>query len=46
VNNLANPDNPDYDETLLVTMNTKLNALIEAEIGDDKVLLERPEQQE
>jgi len=27
-------------------MNTKLNALIEAEIGEDKVLLERPEQQE
>ncbi len=46
VNNLANPDNPDYDETRLTNMNSKLNALIEAEIGEDKVLLERPEQQE
>jgi hypothetical protein len=30
----------------LAVMNTKLNALIEVEIGEDKILLERPEQQE
>jgi len=46
VNNLANPDNPDYDDALLASMNAKLNALIEAEIGDDKIILERPEEQE
>jgi arylsulfatase len=41
-NNLANSDNPDYDESLLAGMNAKLNALIEAEIGEDKVLIELP----
>lgn len=41
-NNLANPDNPDYDEELLAEMNAKLNALIEAEIGEDKPLIEPP----
>jgi len=46
VSNLANPDNPDYDESLLEAMNAKLNDLIEAEIGEDKVLLERPEEQD
>jgi hypothetical protein len=43
VNNLANPDNPDYDDSLLAAMNAKLNALIDAEIGEDKIILERPE---
>lgn len=43
-NNLANPDNPDYDESLLAEMNNKLNALIEEEIGEDKVLIELPSQ--
>jgi len=43
VNNLANPDNPDYDEELLVRVNAKLNALIAAEIGEDKQLFEPPE---
>jgi hypothetical protein len=38
MNNLADPDNSDYDEVLLTQMNTKLNALIEAEIGEDQVL--------
>ena len=38
MNNLANPKNPGYDETLLEKMNVKLNALIEAEIGEDKAL--------
>jgi arylsulfatase len=41
--NLANPDNPDYDEGLLATMNAKLNALIEAELGEDKAPFRPPE---
>jgi hypothetical protein len=44
--NLANPDVDGYDEDLLSAMNAKLNALIETEIGEDKVMLERPEEQE
>jgi arylsulfatase len=40
MNNLANPDSDDYDQELLATMNAKLNALIEAEIGEDKALFE------
>ncbi len=36
MNNLAYPKNPGYDEGLLETMNAKLNALIEAEIGEDQ----------
>ena len=40
MNNLADPDHPDYDEKLLKTMNAKLNALIEAEIGVDKLIFE------
>jgi arylsulfatase len=43
MNNLANPDNPDYDEGLLATMNAKLNALIEAEIGEDRPPVRPPE---
>jgi arylsulfatase A-like enzyme len=38
MDNLANPKNPGYDEALLEVMNNKLNALIEAEIGEDKAL--------
>jgi arylsulfatase len=38
MDNLADPEHPKYDESLLVTMNAKLNALIEAEIGQDKAL--------
>ncbi len=38
MDNLANPTNPKYSEELLTTMNQKLNALIEAEIGEDKAL--------
>ena len=41
MNNLANPDNPNYDEGLLSGMNTKLNSLIQAEIGEDKLPFER-----
>ena len=40
--NLANPDNPNYDESLLAEMNAKLNTLIEEEIGEDKALIELP----
>jgi arylsulfatase A-like enzyme len=41
-NNLANTENPDYDESLLSDLNSKLNALIDGEIGEDKVLIELP----
>ena len=40
MDNLADPDNPNYDGALLATMNAKLNALIVAEIGEDKALFE------
>ena len=43
MNNLANRDNPDYDEELLARMNDKLNALIEAEIGVDVAIIQFPE---
>ncbi len=36
MNNLANPEDPGYDKELLESMNVKLNALIEAEIGVDE----------
>ncbi len=42
MNNLADPSHPDYDEKLLNTMNTKLNTLIESEIGEDKIIFEPP----
>jgi arylsulfatase A-like enzyme len=35
MDNLANPENPGYDEELLARINDKLNALIANEIGDD-----------
>ncbi len=40
MNNLANRDNPDFDEELLAAMNTKLNDLITAEIGEDQALVD------
>jgi arylsulfatase len=40
MNNLADQENPGYDEELLDMMNVKLNALIEAEIGEDKLIFE------
>jgi len=43
MNNLADKANPDYDEELLALMNVKLNALIEAEIGEDKLIFEPSE---
>ena len=36
MNNLADPENPLYDADLLAEINNKLNALIEAEIGEDE----------
>jgi arylsulfatase len=39
MDNLANPDNPSYDRQLLESMNAKLNALINAEIGVDEPIL-------
>lgn len=42
MNNLANQDNPDYSEALLIKMNQKLNALIQEEIGEDEALLDKP----
>jgi hypothetical protein len=41
-NNLANPENPDFDEALLEELNAKLNALIDTEIGEDKTLIDLP----
>ena len=41
MNNLADPDNPSYDEGLLASINDKLNALIEDEIGEDHGMRER-----
>jgi arylsulfatase len=43
MNNLADPNNPDYDKELLTRMNAKLTALIQAEIGDDKALFTLPD---
>jgi hypothetical protein len=40
MDNLADPDNPSYDEELLANLNNKLNALIEDEIGDDRGMRE------
>jgi arylsulfatase len=41
MNNLADPENPSYDEELLASINDKLNALIVDEIGDDRGMRER-----
>jgi hypothetical protein len=38
MDNLADPANPKYSEGRLSTMNDKLNALIDAEIGEDTAL--------
>jgi arylsulfatase len=40
MDNLANPDNPQYDEHLLARMNAKLNALIAEEIGEDVAIFQ------
>ncbi len=42
INNLANRENPVYDEDLVAEMNAKLNELIHVEIGADPNLVERP----
>ncbi|GAH72289.1 unnamed protein product, partial [marine sediment metagenome] len=36
----ADPDGAGYDEELLITINSKLNALKPDEIGKDKILFE------
>jgi arylsulfatase len=41
MDNLADPENPSYDEELLASINDKLNALILDEIGDDRGMRER-----
>jgi arylsulfatase len=40
MDNLANPDHPQYDENLLARMNVKLNALVEEEIGEDVAIFQ------
>jgi arylsulfatase len=35
--NIGHPDHPDYDPVLVERMLTKLNALIQHEIGEDRV---------
>ena len=42
MDNLANQNNPTYDEALVASMNDKLNTLIRAELGDDPDIVERP----
>jgi arylsulfatase A-like enzyme len=44
MHNLAHPAHPDYDAKLVAEMNAKLTALIKAEIGQDKALVEFPSQ--
>jgi arylsulfatase len=41
MDNLADPENPNFDEELLASLNNKLNALIADEIGDDRGMRER-----
>jgi arylsulfatase len=40
--NLADPENPKYDEALVMSMNGKLTALIREELGSDPNLVKRP----
>jgi arylsulfatase A-like enzyme len=40
--NLANRENPKYDEALVLSMNGKLEALIREELGPDPNLVDRP----
>jgi arylsulfatase len=42
MDNLADPNNPNYEKELLANMNTKLNELIKIEIGEDKALFTLP----
>jgi hypothetical protein len=42
IDNLANRDNPNHDEKLIESMNDKLNTLIQAELGDDPDIVDRP----
>jgi hypothetical protein len=40
--NLADPENPKYDEALVLSMSGKLEALIRQELGPDPNLVDRP----
>jgi arylsulfatase A-like enzyme len=42
MDNLANRHNPNHDEKLIASMNDKLNTLIQAELGDDPDIVDRP----
>jgi arylsulfatase len=42
MDNLANRDNPAYDEALVASMNDKLNTLIRYELDDDPDMVDRP----
>jgi hypothetical protein len=42
MDNLANRDNPSYDEALIASMNDKLNTLIRHELDDDPDIVARP----
>jgi arylsulfatase len=42
IDNLANHDNPKFDEALVTSMNDKLNDLIREELGDDPDIVDRP----
>jgi arylsulfatase len=42
MDNLANRDNPAYNEALVASMNDKLNTLIRHELGDDPDMVDRP----
>jgi arylsulfatase len=42
MDNLANRDNPTFDEALVASVNDKLNTLIRAELGDDPDIVDRP----
>lgn len=42
MDNLADPDHPKFDESLLEEINAKLNTLIVKEIGEDKALFTTP----
>jgi arylsulfatase len=42
MDNLANRDNPKFDEAVISSMNDKLNDLVREELGDDPDIVDRP----
>jgi arylsulfatase A-like enzyme len=42
MDNLANRHNPEFDDSLVASMNEKLNDLIREELGDDPDIVDRP----